>query len=240
MEVRETVSILTSWPRNFRVRVAASRAPDADDRLDSSGTVSGHARTPNARGKPPRMAHREPADILRNLEATATITDLAQRYPKLNALQHEASQPSGTLGTEVAPGRLQATPPPLIGSGAGRDRGKPPPLLPDSMATSPGIRCAPGSRRRPREPVAPKPRSCAAELEKRADRPPLHPPGRPLGRQPRRGPRLVRLKARPLTVRESGCRGQLEHQPAGPRPCAARNSPPCASTTSALSPKGSC
>jgi hypothetical protein len=36
------------------------------------------------------MAHREPADILAGLEAAATITDAAQRYPKLNALQQEA------------------------------------------------------------------------------------------------------------------------------------------------------
>jgi len=50
------------------------------------------------------MAHREPADILRDLEATATITDPAQRYPKLNALQHEAlaaSQTQAALYTRV-------------------------------------------------------------------------------------------------------------------------------------------
>jgi hypothetical protein len=42
------------------------------------------------------MAHRKPADILRDLEVTATITDPAQRYPKLNALQHEALAASQT------------------------------------------------------------------------------------------------------------------------------------------------
>ena len=52
--------------------------------------VLGSPRTPNPRGKPPRMAHRQPADILRDLEATATITDAAERFPKLNVLQHEA------------------------------------------------------------------------------------------------------------------------------------------------------
>jgi hypothetical protein len=35
------------------------------------------------------------------------------------------------------------------------------PARPESRATSPGTRCAPGSRRRPPAPVAPRPRSCA-------------------------------------------------------------------------------
>ena len=36
------------------------------------------------------MAHRQPADILRDLEATATITDAAESSLKLKVLQHEA------------------------------------------------------------------------------------------------------------------------------------------------------
>ncbi len=66
-----------------------------------------------------------------------------------------------------------------------------PPAL---KATSPGIRCAPGLRRRPRGPGARRPRSCTMGAG-RACRSPaatsLHPPRRSLGRQPRRRPRTV-------------------------------------------------
>ncbi len=48
------------------------------------------------------MAHREPADIQRDLEATATITDPARRYPNLPALQQEANAAAGTQPARFA------------------------------------------------------------------------------------------------------------------------------------------